>query len=229
MEGIFNQFSINEINILIASIIADGEITKLCPGSRRKNNSYREHFGMEQKEYREWKESFFNGFLYIRPNSQYLVSKSDPLFTKLYPYFYCESGKKQIPKSLLSYCTHPLFLTVLYLDDGSLSITKRVNKKKRLIYLSPHIYLYLQNYPKNELAILQNHICNNFGFKFVLTKRKDGFGYVMKLTKVNESIKFLNLISEAAKECTGMEYKLDWEKRLLIETKKLNKISLGLR
>ncbi|WP_248892314.1 hypothetical protein [Bacillus methanolicus] len=51
----------------------------------------------------------------------------------------------------------------------------------------------------------------------------------MKLTKVNESIKFLNLISEATKECTGMEYKLDWEKRLLIETKKLNKIFPGFK
>lgn len=30
-------------NVLIASIIVDGEITKCYPGTRRKNNNYREH------------------------------------------------------------------------------------------------------------------------------------------------------------------------------------------
>ncbi|ANU14801.1 hypothetical protein BBI08_13495 [Planococcus halocryophilus] len=42
----------NEQNVLIASILGDGEITKRYPGSRRKNNSYREHFSIQQLEYR---------------------------------------------------------------------------------------------------------------------------------------------------------------------------------
>lgn len=46
-------------NILIASIIADGEITKIYKNSRRKNHSYREHYGRDQEDYRKWKISFF--------------------------------------------------------------------------------------------------------------------------------------------------------------------------
>jgi hypothetical protein len=75
-------------NMLIASIIGDGEITKLYKNSRRKNHSYREHFGVEQMEYRKWKVSFFDGLLYITQKSHCVRSPSLPLFTKLYPLFY---------------------------------------------------------------------------------------------------------------------------------------------
>ncbi len=40
-------------NILIASIMGDGEITKIYKNSRRKNHSYREHYGEFQEEYRK--------------------------------------------------------------------------------------------------------------------------------------------------------------------------------
>lgn len=33
-------------NVLIASIAGDGEITNLYKGSRRRNNSYGEHYGV---------------------------------------------------------------------------------------------------------------------------------------------------------------------------------------
>lgn len=39
--------------VLLANILADGELTKCYPNSRRKNNSYREHFGEPQGFYRE--------------------------------------------------------------------------------------------------------------------------------------------------------------------------------
>ncbi len=45
----FNKLSLIQQNILVASILGDGEITKLYKGSRRKNNSYREHYGTKQK------------------------------------------------------------------------------------------------------------------------------------------------------------------------------------
>lgn len=130
-------------NVLIASIIADGEITKCYPGTRRKNNSYREHYGKAQESYRYWKQSLLPKILYITPKSQTLRSASLPMFTKLYPHFYDETGSKKILTELLTYCTHPLFLAVLYLDDGSLSLSNRINHRKKLIYLTPHIFLYL--------------------------------------------------------------------------------------
>jgi hypothetical protein len=48
---------LNEIqrNLLVGSIIGDGEITKIYPNSRRKNHSYREHYGVQQEAYRIWK------------------------------------------------------------------------------------------------------------------------------------------------------------------------------
>lgn len=61
----FLQLTPVQQNVLIASIIGDGEITKLYKNSRRKNHSYREHFGIDQEEYRRWKVSFFNDLLYI--------------------------------------------------------------------------------------------------------------------------------------------------------------------
>lgn len=126
----FDNLTEVQKNILCASVIADGEITKLYPGSRRVNNSYREHFASEQLEYRKWKERFFPGILYIRSES-YLVSKSIPLFTQLYKHFYNSAESKTIPTALLPQCNLPHFLAVLYLDDGSLCITKSINHKKK--------------------------------------------------------------------------------------------------
>ncbi len=65
-----------QFNILVASIIGDGEITKIYPNSRRINNSYREHYGTEQKNYRLWKQTFLPDLLYITPKSNTLRSKS---------------------------------------------------------------------------------------------------------------------------------------------------------
>src|SRR5690606_1018350 len=93
----WNQLSTIQQNILFASIIGDGEITKLYPNSRRINNSYREHYGIDQEKYRYWKQSFFPNLLYITPKSRTLRSKSSKLFTKLYPEFYNDPGDKIIP------------------------------------------------------------------------------------------------------------------------------------
>lgn len=56
---LFEELSEVQKNILIASIVGDGEITKRYSKSRRKNNSYREHFSLKPLEYRKWKLSIF--------------------------------------------------------------------------------------------------------------------------------------------------------------------------
>jgi hypothetical protein len=88
-------------NILISSIIGDGEITKLYKNSRRKNHSYREHFGVEKMEYRKWKVSFFDGLLYITQKSHcvhhllyhclqsYILSFIMMTAPNIYRYLYC--------------------------------------------------------------------------------------------------------------------------------------------
>jgi hypothetical protein len=213
----FLQLTPIQQNVLIASIIGDGEITKTYKNSRRKNNSYREHFGIDQEEYRKWKVSFFKDLLYITRKSQCVRSSSLQLFTKLYPHFYHEDGSKHIPISLLPYCTMPHFLSVLYMDDGSLCISSRINKRKKKIYLTPHIYLYLQCYPPHELQILQQHISTHFGITFRLSKRPDGQGFILKTTSVKDTFIFFETIASVIHSCPSMYYKTNWKERLKTE------------
>ncbi len=217
-----NFLDLNAIqqNVLTASIIGDGEITKRYAGSRRKNNSYREHFGINQKEYRDWKISFLSELLYMRPNDNVISSKSIPLFTDLFDHFYL-GGSKKIPGELLQMCTLPHFLAVLYMDDGSLCINRRINHKRKSIYLTPQIYLYLQNYPLEQLEQLQLHINTTFNQNFRTSKRRDGCGYILRCTKVKETINFLKLIRPVTSSCPSMDYKTSWEWRLKYETQTL--------
>ncbi|WP_084812930.1 hypothetical protein [Exiguobacterium sp. SH31] len=136
-----------QVAILVASILGDGEITKCYVYDRRVNNSYREHFSMGQLSYREWKQRKLSDLLYLRGNN--LVSRSIPLMTRLFPLFYPDN-KKQIPFELLEDICHPSFLLTLYLDDGSLLLSKRFNHKKKKFnshHTSPCTY---KRSPKNS-------------------------------------------------------------------------------
>ncbi len=211
-----------QFNVLIASIIGDGEITKIYKNSRRRNHSYREHYGISQEDYRKWKISFFNGLLYLTPKSCSVRSSSLPLFTTLYPYFYMEDGTKQIPLSLLKSCNLPHFLAILFMDDGSLSISHRVNHQKKLIYLLPHIFLYLQCYSLDELITLNQHIKETFDITFHISARNDGQGFILKTNSVKETYRFLDIILPVATSCDSMSYKTSWEYRFIEEKQKWN-------
>jgi len=200
--------------VLLASIIADGEITKIYKNSRRKNNSYREHFGDSQFAYRQWKRNWLRDWLYFTNKGDLLVSKSHPLFTEIYPYFYNSAGVKDIPFDLLKHCNSELFLAVLYMDDGSLCISKRKNDRKKLIYLTPHIYLYLQAYSKSSLILLQKFIKGKFNINLHISNRKDGSGYILKTTSITETFDFLNKINRYTQTCPSMYYKTNWIYRL---------------
>lgn len=82
-------------------------------------------------------------------------------------------------------------MTLLYLDDGSLCITKRVNHKKKIIYLSPIITFYLQWHKKGELLSFKKYIFETFQINLSLNKRKDGHGYRLKMTKTQDVYNFL--------------------------------------
>ncbi|MFJ5716441.1 DNA endonuclease [Neobacillus sp. NPDC093127] len=217
MFGNLNEI---QINVLIASIIGDGELTKLYKNSRRRNSSYREHYGENQKEYREWKVQIMDGLFYIRPKSHTLCSASSPFFTNLLKLFYNETGKKTIPPSLLPNCKHPSFLAVLFMDDGTLSITSKVNHNKKRIYLTPHIYLYLQNYFYEDLLILKNHIKNQFNLDLHFGYRNDGSGIILRTTSVKETFAYLDVINDATVSCPSMFYKTNWNFRLKLEEDK---------
>lgn len=208
-------------NLLIASVIGDGEITKITyKNCRRKNNSYREHYGVAQQAYREWKVSLMPELWYLRPNSQSICSRSLPIFTEMYSHFYDVNGAKKVPERLLFLCTQLHFLAVLYMDDGSLSITRSINHRKKLIFLTPHIFLYLQNYPRDQLVLLNNHFKETMNTDFSINKRPDGYGYILRFTSTDKTYKFLKLIEPVTKLCPHMNYKTNWEYRFEFEKSK---------
>ena len=110
------------------------------------------------------------------------------MFTELEQLCYGQDRLKRIPDVILKDCTLPHFPAVLYMDDGSLSITHRVNHRLKKIYLTPHVYLYLQSFSKSNLELLIHHFSKHFSVKLSLSKREDGFGFVMKTTSVEEVI-----------------------------------------
>ncbi|WP_341202112.1 DNA endonuclease [Planomicrobium okeanokoites] len=207
------QLSTIERNVLIASVFGDGAITKLYPGSRRRNNSYREHFSSQQLDYRIWKLNLLPANFYFNKTKSNIFSPSLPLFTEMFPYFYNPDGNKIISDEILKLCTSPIFLTTLFLDDGSLSISVQRSKLKKLIYLTPHIYLYLQCFSQEDLIKLQTHIHSTFSIELKVSKRSDGFGYVLKTTKVSETMKFLDIVLAASADCPSMFYKTNWNYR----------------
>lgn len=215
-----------QVNILLASILGDGELTKLYKKSRRKNSSYREHYGKNQKEYREWKAEKMSGLFYITPNSHTLRSASSPFFTNLYNLFYI-NGSKVIPELVYSYCKLPHFLAVLYMDDGSLSITPRINHRTKKVYLTPQIYLYLQSFKTEDLILLKQHVKEIFNIELKLAKRNDGYGTILRTTSVDQTFAFLNKIKKISLDCTSMWYKTNWEYRLENEREKWRNIHPG--
>lgn len=219
---ILKTISVDKRSILIASIIGDGEITKIYPGSRRINNSYREHFSESQLEYRLWKVKQLSEYFYLTKKSMCLRTKSLPLFTLLFPFFYDEEVEKHIPIDLLKYCTSFYFLLVLYLDDRSLLLSKRINHHSKKIYLMPAISFYLQCYKKTELEFLGQFISEQFKYELKLNKRKDGQGFILKMTKANDVYKFLNEIKTVISNCDSMRYKFDWPYRFNVEKEKLH-------
>lgn len=151
-----------QVAIFVASILGDGEITKCYAYDRRINNSYREHFSLGQLSYREWKQRKLPDLLYLRGNN--LVSRSIPLMTRLFPLFY-PNNKKHIPFELLKNIYHPACILTLYLDDGSLLLSKRFNHKKKEIQFTPHIAFYLQAFSKEQLEKLATWMKDHYNIK----------------------------------------------------------------
>jgi len=150
-------------NILLASIFGDGTLAKITKKSRRVNSCYLEHLGEAQLLYREWKVAQFDGLFYFNNRKSEILSKSQPIFTELEQLCYGQDRLKTVPEVILKDCTLPHFLAVLYMDDGSLSITDRVNHRLKKIYLTPHIYLYLQSFSQSNLEqLLIHHFLEHF-------------------------------------------------------------------
>lgn len=132
--------------IILGSLLGDGYISK---GAQRSvNYYYQEHFGDNQREYRMWKVTKLEN-LHFTISGNYLRSISHPYFTQLHPLLY-PNKRKSLTTDFLSKCNHPIFLSTLYLDDGSLTISYSYNKKTHTVYCHPSIILYTLNLTREE-------------------------------------------------------------------------------
>src|SRR5690606_14389706 len=86
--------------------------------------------------------------------------------------------------------------------------------------LTPHIFLYLQNYPVSQLKLHKTHIYNQYNIEFDIGKRQDGYGAILRFTSVEKTFQFLNYISPCTQNCESMKYKVDWDWRFEVEKEK---------
>ena len=203
--------------IIFGSLLGDGYISK---GAKRSiNYYYQEHFGESQREYRIWKLSKLKN-LGFTINGNYLRSKSHPYFTNLYPLLY-PNGIKSLTSSFLSKCNHPIFITTLYLDDGSLNFSYHYNKEKNTLYCHPSIQLYTLNLTRNENVSLAEHLNQTFNTNFSISSHPDGNKSLLKLNKEIDVRYFLNLIKPYVQEIPSMKYKTCLEEKIRLYNNKI--------
>lgn len=189
--------------IILGSVLGDGYISR---GAKRSINCYyQEHFSEKQRGYREWKLSHLKN-LHFTIKGNYLRSASHRYFTKLHEKLY-PHNIKTLTKDLLKQCTHPIFLSTLYLDDGSLIVSYRYNKNKQTVYCYPSIVLYTLNVTRSENELLASHLNKTFQTNFVVSGHPDGHGSLLKLNKESEVTSFLKIINPHVKNIVSMKYK----------------------
>lgn len=197
-----------EQNIIVGSILGDGSLT-FSPRSR--NAYYREHFSVKQKEYREWKMNSIHSVKFRIENGCHLKSQSHPVFTELYNNFFI-NGIKTITPENIKLLNHPVGLAALYLDDGTLSIYPLKSKNNiRIFYTASIITL---SFSKSECQLLADYIFNTFNILFNISPYPCGKGWILKTSRLQETLKFFDLIYPYCKNIPCLKYKLDLHYRL---------------
>lgn len=148
-------------------------------------------------------------------NGNYLRSPSNSYFTKLRNYFYLDNIKQLLP-NLLQRCTHPIFLSSLYLNDGSLVVSNKYNRKNHIVICHPSIILYTLNFTPNENQMLALHLNSLFGTSFVVSGHPHGNRTLLKINKEKDVAHFLNIVKPFTAEIPSMYYKTCLDKKLLL-------------
>lgn len=205
--------------IIYGSILGDGYISK--GAARSINYYYQEHFGENQREYREWKLSQLND-LNFSITGNYLRSASHPYFKKLHSILY-PNDIKSLKKSFIARCIHPIFLAMLYLDDGSLTISYTFNERTNTVYCHPSIILYTLNLTSNENHLLADHLNKTFETNFVVSGHPHGHKSLLKLNKESEVRHLLNLVATYVIDMPSMEYKTNLETNIKLKSENIYK------
>ena len=213
-ENNYKNYEMNNIerNIIIGSLIGDGTLSIY---GRSKNACYRENTGPDQIEYRQWKVNMLKNLDFKTKKSGAIYSPCHPIYTELHDIFYLDNIKT-LTKKGLELLDHPIGLACLFMDDGSLVINNY--KKSDNITIYPQIFLYSQNFTKEENILLKDHLKRTFKIKFSLAQIKNGTNYILKINKRNDINYFIDVIQPYVEQIPCMKYKVDIKNKL-IETK----------
>lgn len=215
-------------NIILASILGDGMLQHYPSKTLGIRSAYYEHFGIEQYDYRAWKVMKMQPYLHFLKSRVIIISRVTDLWSSLEPLFYFKEGTerqriKRLPNSILSHLNDKHSLLTLYLDDGSLMISFRVNHSQKKIYLTPHINLYLQNFTYKELLMLKSHLQLQFSISLTLARTPSGNGYTLRTFRIEDTLLFLDAIKRISMSCPSMIYKTNWDYRWFVEKSKWQK------
>ncbi|PIC56261.1 hypothetical protein CSV80_15640 [Sporosarcina sp. P12(2017)] len=217
-----DDLSTTQQNIMIGSIIGDGMLTHMPTKSKGIRSTYSEHFSIKQKDYRAWKVMKLEPYLSFTQKGNVISSRVDDLWSNLEANFYSDKAQgksrvKLLPKNQIFNLNDLHGLATIYMDDGSLLLTTRVNHNYKKIYITPHIALYLQSFTFDELTLLKGQIKELTDAKFFLTKLPDGNGYYLRTSRTTDTLLFLHDIEHVAVTCPSMSYKTNWHYRFYIE------------
>ncbi|PIC98531.1 hypothetical protein [Sporosarcina sp. P29] len=220
-----DDLSTTQQNIMLGSIIGDGMLTHKKSKYKGIRSSYHEHFSIKQKEYRAWKVMKLKPYLSFIPRGDHIISRTGDLWSRLEEVIYSEKtdGKnriKQLPLSILDKLDDLHSLATIYMDDGSLLLTTRVNHNHKKIYITPHIALYLQSFTYEELLLLQEQMKKLTTVEFRLTKLPSGNGYYLRTSRIADTLQFLQDLEHIVVTCPSMSYKTNWQYRFYLEKQK---------
>lgn len=217
-----DDLSTTQQNIILGSIIGDGNLRYVPSKSMGIRSSYYEHFSIKQHDYRAWKVMKLHPYLVFNREGIVIDSKIDNLWSDLQAEFYSKKNKdnkriKRLPANQLVNLTDLHSLATIYMDDGSLLLSTSVNHNQKKIYITPHIALYLQCFTFDELSLLKKQIKTLTAAEFVLAKLPSGNGYCLRTSKTADTLLFLQDIEPVAITCPSMSYKTNWHYRFYME------------
>ncbi|PIC75938.1 hypothetical protein CSV74_13455 [Sporosarcina sp. P19] len=220
-----DDLSTTQQNIMLGSIIGDSMLTHKKSKYKGIRSSYHEHFSIKQQEYRAWEVMKLKPYLSFIPRGDHIISKTGDLWSSLEEVIYSEKleGKnriKQLPLSILEKLDDLHSLATIYMDDGSLLLTTRVNHNHKKIYITPHIALYLQSFTYEELLLLQEQMKKLTTVSFRLTKLPSGNGYYLRTSRTANTLQFLQDLEHVVVTCPSMSYKTNWQYRFYLEKQK---------
>lgn len=149
--------------VLVGSLLGDGTLRKQ---GTRTNALFEVNHAYAFKEYVDWKYLHFQEYVLTPPKTRRgngmrvayrFTTRSLPIFTAYYQWFYKE-GRKKVPFDLV---LEPLMLAVWVMDDGSKSRSS--------------LYLNTQQFKQNDQLLLKKLLDKTFGIECALNRDKQYF------------------------------------------------------